>query len=102
MQDRHDAVFRKQIVDECEAVGNIALVARRHGLSRGTVDRWIRQQRTSGTQKTLPKDARGKIAEMNREMRRLGSENMVLRRLVADKDVENAILRELLEKASPR
>jgi hypothetical protein len=50
----------------------------------------------------LPKDTRGKIAEMSREMRRLGSENAVLRRLVADRDVENAILKELLEKANPR
>lgn len=102
MQDRRDAVFRKQIVDECEEVGNIALVARRHGIPRCTVDRWVKQQRTSGTQKTLPKDTRGKIAEMSREMRRLGSENAVLRRLVADKDVENAILKELLDKANPR
>ena len=102
MQDRHDAVFRKQIVDECEEVGNVALVARRRGLARCTVDRWIKQQRTSGTQKTLPKDTRGKIAEMSREMRHLGSENAVLRRLVADKDVENAILKELLDKANPR
>ncbi|MEA4882845.1 MAG: transposase [Clostridia bacterium] len=102
MQDRHDAVFRKQIVDECEEVGNISLVCRRHGLARGTVGRWIRRQRATGTQKGLPKDTRNMMAEISQEMRHVSNENAVLRRLVADKDVENAILKELLEKANPR
>ncbi|MEA4884422.1 MAG: transposase [Clostridia bacterium] len=102
MQSRHDAAFRKQIVDECEEAGNISLVCRRHGLARCTVDWWVKQQRATGTEKGAPKDNRNMMAEMSKEMRHLGNENAMLRKLLADKGVENAILKELLEKANPQ
>ncbi|MBA2134154.1 transposase, partial [Capillibacterium thermochitinicola] len=39
---RYDQDFKEQIVRECQEVGNVALVARRHGLSKNTVHNWLK------------------------------------------------------------
>lgn len=39
---------------------------------------------------------------MSSRLRDLGNENVILKRLVAEKDVENAILKELLDKVNPQ
>jgi len=42
------------------------------------------------------------LSEMSSRLRDLGNENVILKRLVAEKDVENAILKELLDKVNPQ
>lgn len=97
----YDPDLKKQVVDECIQVGNIRLVARRHNLSPNTVNGWVKASRRRGSVEPLPRKASQRIAEAERRIEAMGEENSRLKRIVADKEVENAILRELLEKANP-
>lgn len=102
MTERRSAEFRKRIVEECFEVGNVSLVCRRHGLSPGTVYRWVRKQKTTGSPESLPRETQEKMSEMSSRVKHLSGENAILKKVVAEKEVEIAILRELLEKVNPK
>jgi transposase-like protein len=102
MSYRRSEAFRSQIVEECFEVGNIALVCRRHGLSPNTVYRWVRRYKATGAARTLPRETEEKMWEMSNSLEDLGKENAMLKKLLAEKEVENAILKELIEKVNPK
>lgn len=62
----------------------------------------MRQYKETGATRALPRDAEEKMQEMSGTIKRLGTENATLKRLLAEKEVENAILKELLEKVNPK
>lgn len=66
------------------------------------MSRWIKKEKEQGTNQPLPKNTQEMLSEMSSRLRDLGNENVILKRLVAEKDVENAILKELLDKVNPQ
>jgi len=98
MKKRYDREFKEQVVRECQEVGNAALVARRHGLSKNTVHSWIQATRKTGSVVPLPRNEGQRIIEVESRLETLGQENDLLKRIVAEKELELAILRELRDK----
>ena len=102
MAKRYDVEFKKQVVAESLEVGNMSLVARRHGLSQDTVTGWVKESKRIGSPVGLPRKAGERNTEIAKRLEEASSENARLKRIVADSAVEISILRELLEKANPR
>ena len=99
---RYDQEFKEQIIRECQEVGNAALVARRHGLSKNTVHNWLKASRRNGFVVPLPKNKEQRLKEAERRLEELSRENDRLKRIVAEKELELAILKELRDLANPR
>lgn len=103
MKKKHyDQEFKEQIIRECQEVGNAALVARRHGLSKNTVHSWLQASRRNGSIVSLPKDKEQRLIEVENRLETLGRENERLKRIVAEKELELAILRELRDMVNPQ
>ncbi len=93
---RYAEEFKRQIVKEVEETGNASLVARRHDLVPGTVTCWVRES----------KKQNGLIPNHNYSnkinAKSLEEENGQLKKLLGEKDLEIAILRDLLKKTNPQ
>jgi len=99
---RYSEELKEQILKECSQVGNIALVARRHNISKSTIHNWITARRKNGSVKPLPKALDKRISELEKRLREVSTENERLKRLVAEKELELAILRDLRDRVNPR
>jgi len=53
--------FKEKIIQECQEVGNVALVARRYEISPNTIHTWLRKYRQLGTVRSLK---RGELANV--------------------------------------
>ena len=99
---RYEQEFKEQIIRECQEVGNTALVARRHGISKNTVHSWIQATRKNGSVVPLPRNEGQRLLEVEKRLETLGQENDRLKRIVAEKELELAILRELRDRVNPQ
>jgi len=94
--------LKEKVVHECQQLNNIALVARRHGISKPTVYAWVRKYKENGSIRTLPKDKEEKYTEIKKRVNKLGTENNQLKKLLAEKELELAILRDLRDQSDPQ
>jgi len=89
-----------QIVKETIETGNASIVARRHDVAPSLVARWVRCYNRNGTfyhQKEAPgTNGAGTI----HDYKRMVQENERLKKLLGEKDLEIAILRDLLKKTN--
>jgi transposase-like protein len=102
MAKRYSDEYKERVLAECTEVGNVALVARRHEISKNTIYTWINARRKNGTGKALPKAKEQRNSEMEKRLRSISVENDQLKRLLAEKELELAILRELRDTVNPR
>lgn len=93
---RHPKEFKIQVSKEAIDTGNAAVVARRYELSSNMVNRWVKEYKE------------GKFDLVNStvnstplETKKLSQENDQLKKLLGEKDLEIAILRDLIKKKSP-
>jgi len=92
---KHSKEFKLQVVKEALEVGNKALVARRYELSPNLVQRWVKAYEEGHLgQETIPHSS-------SAEVKRLEEENEQLKKLLGEKDLEIAILRDLVKKKNP-
>ncbi|MED4400054.1 transposase [Metabacillus fastidiosus] len=91
---KHSEEFKKQLVQEAMETGNKALVARRHQLSPNLIHKWM---------KAFQEDNDFSIEEAvsSSEVKQLEEENDRLKKLLGEKDLEIAILRDVLKKKNP-
>jgi transposase len=94
--------FIEQIINECQETGNVAIVARRHNISASTIHTWISKKRQRGSVASLPKTKEARYKTMEKQLKEISTENDRLKRLIAEKELELAILRELRDKTNPR
>ena len=94
--------FKELIIKECQETGNVALVARRHEISSNTIHTWLSKYRKYGTVQPLPRAKDDRQKAIQRQLRDISAENDRLKRLLADKELELAILRELRDIPNPR
>ncbi|MDD5793714.1 MAG: transposase [Clostridiales bacterium] len=95
--------FKNQILNEVKEVGNISLVGRKHGISTSTISTWI--SRTKNKDKIKVKPGRKALVEGKNsieELNEVTQENDKLKKILGEKDLEIAILRDLLKKANPQ
>ncbi|WP_166740001.1 transposase [Halalkalibacterium halodurans] len=92
---RHSKGFKLQVVKEATETGNNSLVARRYELNPNMVSRWIREYKE------------GKYGEVDvtvlpdLDSKELSEENEKLKIILGEKDLEIAILRDLIKKKNP-
>jgi len=93
--------MKMQIVKETLETGNASIVARRHDIAPSLVARWVRCYKRYGTfypQKGAP---RTNDAGTPHDYKMIVQENEQLKKLLGEKDLEIAILRDLLKKTNP-
>lgn len=94
--------FKQQILEECRQIGNASLVARRHQISKSTVHGWMRAEGKRGSTEPLPRDEQKRLKEIEKRLGKLSQENDQLKRLVAEKELELAVLRDLRDSVNPQ
>lgn len=92
---KHSKEFKLQVIKEAQETGKINLVARRYELNPNMVGRWIREYKE------------GKYKDVNvavlpdLDSKELAKENERLKTILGEKDLEIAILRDLIKKQNP-
>lgn len=96
--------LKEEILREVKEVGNVSLVARRHGISKSTIFTWIKESKNKDEIKIKP----GRKAlvegdkELESELTEVTKENDQLKKLLGEKDLEIAILKDLIKKSNPQ
>jgi transposase-like protein len=95
----YTAEQKEQILQEVDDTGNIALVARNHNIPSTTINTWIKKRNTSVTHSSTrgPKSSNFNSSTYNKEIEK---ENDQLKKLLGEKDLEIAILKDLLKKTN--
>lgn len=101
-RQRYPKSFKEQVIKEVQEVGNALAVAKRHGISDKTIYRWIHESKHKAWEET-PADAKKVLTYIPspKEFKQIESENDQLKKILGEKDLEIAILRELVKKAHP-
>lgn len=87
--------FKQQIVKEAIETGNMSLVARQHEIAKSMVAKWVKDFKNP----PVPK-SKGKTID-NSYYKEIEAENDKLKKLLGEKDLEIAILKDLLKKNKP-
>ena len=96
--------LKEEILREVKEVGNVSLVARRHGIAKSTIFTWIKESENRDEIKVKPgrKTLIEGEKELKNELTEVTKENDQLKRLLGEKDLEIAILKDLIKKANPQ
>ena len=84
---RYSAELKAQVLSGVKEVGNVAAVARKHGISIGAVHGWMKKEKVTSTRESK---AQAKLEKVNK-----------LEKELARQKLENEVLRELLKKNEP-
>ncbi|QAY68294.1 transposase [Paenibacillus protaetiae] len=103
MQRRRFTIeFKQQVIHEAKEVGNAAQVARRHNINPKILYRWMEQaEHTDWKATNSSAKAVSAYVPSPQEFRTLEGENKQLKELLGEKDLEIAVLRDLLKKQKP-
>jgi transposase len=93
---KHPLEFKIQVSKEAMDTGNAAIVARRYELSSNMVNRWVKEYKEG---KYNGQIIGGDSTPL--ETKKLSQENDQLKKLLGEKDLEIAILRDLIKKKNP-
>jgi transposase-like protein len=91
--------FKEQVLREVDETGNVALVARNHNIPSTTVNTWIKRRKNiskCGSSRG-PKSSNFNSDNFNKIVEK---ENDTLKKLLGEKDLEIAILKDLLKKTN--
>lgn len=94
--------FKEAVLREVRETNDVAQVARRHDLSTKTIYSW-RKQAGSAAWNAAGGTAKKIVAytPSAQEFKELEGENSQLKQLLGEKDLEIAILRDLIKKSQP-
>ncbi len=87
---------------ECLEADSVSLVCRRYRLPSSNVHGSVRKHKATDSSETLPRDTRDILSHMFSQIRHLSGENAILKKVVAEKEIQMAILRKLIEKANQK
>ncbi|WP_162007915.1 transposase [Heliorestis convoluta] len=77
-------------------------VARRHGINKSTLNNWMRNSQHKAWKETSPASKKmSTYVPSPQEFKELENENSQLNKLLDEKDLEVAILKDLLKKRGP-
>lgn len=92
---KHSKEFKIQVIKESLETGKTSVVARRYELNPNMVCRWVREYKN------------GHFGEVDvsvvpdLDSKQLSNENDQLKKLLGEKDLEIAVLRDLIKKKNP-
>jgi transposase-like protein len=89
--------FKEQILREIDETGDMTLVARNHNIPLSTVSTWVRRRKQGGGSSRGPKSENFNSVKASKEVEK---ENETLEKLLGEKDLEIAILKDLLKKTN--
>jgi transposase-like protein len=99
---RYAKAFKESVLQEVNEINDVTQVARRHELSRKTIYRWQSESKHSAwkiTEAGAKKTATYTPTAL--EFKQIEGQNDQLKRLLGEKDLEIAILRDLIKKSQP-
>ncbi|APM39901.1 transposase [Clostridium kluyveri] len=94
--------LKEEVLREAKEVGNVSLVSRRHGISKSTIFTWIKNSKDEIKVKPGRKALVEGEKELENELTEVTKENDHLKKLLGEKDLEVAILRDLIKKSNPQ
>ncbi|APM39817.1 transposase [Clostridium kluyveri] len=94
--------LKEEVLREVKEVGNVSLVSRRHGISKSTIFTWIKNSKDEIKVKPGRKALVEGEKELENELTEVTKENDQLKKLLGEKDLEIAILRDLIKKSNPQ
>lgn len=94
-RNKHSIEFKLQVVKEAFETGNKAAVARRYEIAVNMLHRWSKEYEAG----KFGEASLDSVAAL--ESKELTQENDQLKRLLGEKDLEIAILRDLIKKKNP-
>lgn len=98
---RYTKEFKEMVIEEIKQGADVAQVARKHEISPKTVYNWLNRAKHKDWENTDPSAKKtSSYVPTPQEFRQLETENERLKRLLGDKDLEIAILRDLLKKTT--
>jgi len=99
---RYTQEFKDQLIKEALETGNSAIVARRYELSGSLVARWVREFKNGKQNANSANNL--SFSGLARENQHLSQENEQLKKMLGDKELEIAILKDLIKKkcSAPR
>lgn len=91
--------FKEQLLKEVDDTGNMTLVARNHNIPASTINTWVKNRKILGRSDSArgPKSSSFNSNNYNKEIEK---ENDQLKKLLGEKDLEIAILKDLLKKTN--
>jgi transposase len=102
---RHSLETKLRVVKEALETGNVSVVARRYDLSSSLASKWVRQYKRYGeaafSTNSNGRSSTQQISYSEQEYRQLESENERLKKILGEKDLEVAILKDLAKKQNP-
>ncbi|MGH2107077.1 transposase [Aerococcus urinaeequi] len=99
---KYDAEFKEKLVKESLEIGNASLVGRKYDVHPGVVTRWVRESKKQPN-KELQKNVLSSYQSLSQEPVDLESalnQNRQLKAIVGKKELEIAVLTDLLKKTS--
>jgi transposase len=94
MQKQYDPEFKEKVIKEAIETGNQSLVGRKYDLNKSLVSHWVRSYKGNGRS--------GNGISKKEEMKKILQENQRLKNLLGEKDLEIAILQDLVKKTNRR
>ncbi len=97
---KYSQEFKEQIIKEVLETGNASLVGRKHGVSKSLVSKWVRDKKTS-PEKSLQEAIIRKYPSCSEEPDDFNDalkQNEQLKRLLGERELGIAVLRDLLKK----
>jgi len=96
---KYEPEFKQKIIKEALETGNCSIVGRKHNISSSIVARWVREYKRNNEPAGINKNQLINYEPTN--IKNLEKENESLKKLLGEKDLEIAILRDLLKKTRP-
>lgn len=78
------------------------MVVRCHETSKNTIYNWIKANRKKGSTKSFPRDKEKQYQEIIKRLEKVSTENDMLKKLLAEKELKLAILRDLRDMVNPQ
>ena len=96
----HTEEFKRQVVKEAIETGNSSIVGRKHNVNASIVARWVRTEKPNPMMNMRKKAMQSipGLSEDPKEMKQAVEQTLQLKKLIGDKELEIAILRDLLKK----
>lgn len=102
MAKQYPKHFKDMVLKEVDEIGSVSQVAKRHDISDKSIYRWIEQAKHKDWKETST-DAKqiSSYIPNAKEFKEIEVENDKLKNILGEKDLEIAILRDLLKKTNP-
>lgn len=93
--------FKSQIVREVQETGSAVQVARRHDLATELVYRWVRKWNNEGPKESHSEERNSLPHKpLLEELQALERENLLLKKLVGERELQLELLRNLLKEST--